>query len=300
MEDELEQLATDYLSSVLGFNGERIDPVLGGYHLGNGYRLYSPSLRRFTSPDSMSPFGQGGINPYAYCEGDPINNTDPTGHVRGGVIHSIFGGVVRDAELVVVNTIPGVGEEVDADLVVDETLAGRRARGDGERAAAPGSSGNPDRERRGDRSREERRDTRQRSRSRSPHEPGPLNIRPAPDTDTRLRGSLAQNVRADDIREDEERMISAHEEADSILNGFSHQRESYETSRRMIEDLNPLHRWMDIDIQSHWAETQRLRLQSLDFQQGTRLRSEEIASMQKKMARMKQFMESKNITLDPS
>ena len=80
MEDELEQRAADYLSSVLGFNGERIDPVLGGYQLGNGYRLYSPSLRRFTSPDSMSPFGQGGINPYAYCEGDPINNTDPTGH----------------------------------------------------------------------------------------------------------------------------------------------------------------------------------------------------------------------------
>ena len=33
MDDELEQLAADYLSSVLGFNGERIDPVLGGYHL---------------------------------------------------------------------------------------------------------------------------------------------------------------------------------------------------------------------------------------------------------------------------
>ena len=80
MEDELEPLAADDLNSALGFNGERIDPVLGGYHLGNGYRLYSPSLRRFTSPDSLSPFGKGGINPYAYCEGDPINNTDPTGH----------------------------------------------------------------------------------------------------------------------------------------------------------------------------------------------------------------------------
>ncbi|VVP57197.1 hypothetical protein PS870_05755 [Pseudomonas fluorescens] len=89
MEDELEQRAADYLSSVLGFNGERIDPVLGGYHLGNGYRLYSHSLRRFTSPDSMSPFGQGGINPYAYCEGDPINNTDPTGHF------GIFGAIIN-------------------------------------------------------------------------------------------------------------------------------------------------------------------------------------------------------------
>ncbi|VVO55089.1 hypothetical protein PS870_00494 [Pseudomonas fluorescens] len=101
MEDELEQLATDYLSSVLGFNGERIDPVLGGYHLGNGYRLYSPSLRRFTSPDSMSPFGKGGINPYAYCEGDPINNTDPTGH-------SIFGTLF----MIGMALIPG-GEEAE-------------------------------------------------------------------------------------------------------------------------------------------------------------------------------------------
>ena len=101
MEDELEQRAADYLSSVLGFNGERIDPVLGGYHLGNGYRLYSPGLRRFTSPDSMSPFGQGGINPYAYCEGDPINNTDPTGH-------SIFGTLF----MVGMVLIPG-GEEAE-------------------------------------------------------------------------------------------------------------------------------------------------------------------------------------------
>jgi len=67
--------------STLGFNGERSDLALGHYHLGNGYRLYSPALRRFTAPDHMSPFGQGGINPYAYCAGDPINNTDPTGHM---------------------------------------------------------------------------------------------------------------------------------------------------------------------------------------------------------------------------
>ncbi|VVN47780.1 RHS repeat-associated core domain-containing protein [Pseudomonas fluorescens] len=96
MEDELEPRAADYLSSVLGFNGERIDPVLGGYHLGNGYRLYSPTLRRFTSPDSMSPFGKGGINPYAYCEGDPINNTDPSGHFHVGR-HGIEGIVAAAA-----------------------------------------------------------------------------------------------------------------------------------------------------------------------------------------------------------
>ncbi|WP_049858031.1 RHS repeat-associated core domain-containing protein [Trabulsiella odontotermitis] len=67
-------------SSLPGFNGERADPVSGVTHLGNGYRAYSPVLRRFTCPDSESPFGIGGINPYAYCEGDPINGTDPSGH----------------------------------------------------------------------------------------------------------------------------------------------------------------------------------------------------------------------------
>ncbi|MFB7382677.1 RHS repeat-associated core domain-containing protein [Kitasatospora purpeofusca] len=70
--------ATD---SILGYNGERTDPATGWYHLGNGYRAYSPALMRFTTPDSFSPFGPGGINPYVYCLGDPINRTDPTGHL---------------------------------------------------------------------------------------------------------------------------------------------------------------------------------------------------------------------------
>jgi RHS repeat-associated protein len=63
-----------------GFNGEQFDSLTGLYLLGNGYRAYSPALMRFHSPDSMSPFGSGGLNPYAYCLGDPINRVDPTGH----------------------------------------------------------------------------------------------------------------------------------------------------------------------------------------------------------------------------
>ena len=64
-----------------GFDGERLDPVLGGYHLGNGYRMFSPGLMRFYSPDSLSPFGEGGMNAYAYAKGDPVNLHDPTGHM---------------------------------------------------------------------------------------------------------------------------------------------------------------------------------------------------------------------------
>lgn len=68
-------------SQLPGFNGERPDPVSQTYHLGNGYRTYNPILMRFNAPDSWSPFGAGGLNQYAYCEGDPINRADPSGHM---------------------------------------------------------------------------------------------------------------------------------------------------------------------------------------------------------------------------
>lgn len=35
---------------------------------------------KFCSPDEWSPFGRGGVNAYAYCAGDPVNGSDPTGH----------------------------------------------------------------------------------------------------------------------------------------------------------------------------------------------------------------------------
>lgn len=61
------------------FAGQRHDPLTACYHLGNGHRLYSPGLMRFLSSDHLSPFGQGGINTYGYCAGDPVNNIDPSG-----------------------------------------------------------------------------------------------------------------------------------------------------------------------------------------------------------------------------
>jgi RHS repeat-associated protein len=67
------------LISLLGFNGERRDSVTGHYLLGNGYRAFNPVLMRFNSPDSLSPFGKGGLNAYAYSLGDPVNFVDPMG-----------------------------------------------------------------------------------------------------------------------------------------------------------------------------------------------------------------------------
>ena len=89
------------VSALVGFNGERMDPISGTYHLGNGYRAYNPALMRFNCPDSLSPFGAGGISSYVYCLGDPINRMDPSGHMSAqdwvaiglgvvGILGSIF------------------------------------------------------------------------------------------------------------------------------------------------------------------------------------------------------------------
>ncbi|WP_085677839.1 RHS repeat-associated core domain-containing protein [Pseudomonas sp. R9(2017)] len=66
--------------SAIRFTGQWFEPLAGGYMLGNGYRLYSPSLMRFLSQDFLSPFDSGGLNAYAYCNGDPVNKVDPSGH----------------------------------------------------------------------------------------------------------------------------------------------------------------------------------------------------------------------------
>ena len=68
------------ITRLLAFNGEHPEAVTGHYLLGNGYRAYNPVLMRFNSPDNWSPFGEGGVNAYAYCT-DPVMMQDPTGHI---------------------------------------------------------------------------------------------------------------------------------------------------------------------------------------------------------------------------
>ncbi|WP_312320963.1 RHS repeat-associated core domain-containing protein [Stenotrophomonas sp.] len=63
------------------FNGELLDAASGCYLLGAvHHRPYSPRLGIFLAADGLSPFGAGGLNSYAYCAGDPVNRSDPTGH----------------------------------------------------------------------------------------------------------------------------------------------------------------------------------------------------------------------------
>lgn len=44
-------------------------------------RAYSASLGRFISRDPIQEYG--GVNLYAYCQNDPVTNTDPSGLVCG-------------------------------------------------------------------------------------------------------------------------------------------------------------------------------------------------------------------------
>ncbi|MFU2326190.1 RHS repeat domain-containing protein [Pseudomonas sp. NFX98] len=98
-----ERSSDDPLHSLLAFNGEVRDPMSGWYLLGRGYRAYNPFLMRFHSPDSLSPFGAGGINSYMYCSGNPIALSDPTGHTGQS------SKIIRDTRFMVASGAVAVG-----------------------------------------------------------------------------------------------------------------------------------------------------------------------------------------------
>lgn len=119
------------------FNGERWDPASGHYHLGNGYRAYNPVLKRFTCPDSMSPFGAGGINPYMYCAGDPVNQADPSGHFSLGQGIGMALGFVAGIALSILTE----GAAIPAVLTLMATVASDAAIGAGTELATEAIDG---------------------------------------------------------------------------------------------------------------------------------------------------------------
>nr|WP_246717919.1 RHS repeat-associated core domain-containing protein [Rhizobium aethiopicum] len=63
--------------------GERFDPETGLMYL--NARYYDPAFGRFISPDDWDPTKQGvGTNRYSYSENDPVNKSDPNGHISMG------------------------------------------------------------------------------------------------------------------------------------------------------------------------------------------------------------------------
>lgn len=76
---------------LLAFAGESGASLPRCYLLGNGKRMYGTVLMRFHRPDIFSPFGRGGLNAYAYCKGDPVNNVDRDGHSPTRIIGQTAG-----------------------------------------------------------------------------------------------------------------------------------------------------------------------------------------------------------------
>ncbi|MCT2388387.1 RHS repeat-associated core domain-containing protein [Erwinia pyrifoliae] len=63
----------------VGINGYLYDAHADGYLLGS--RLYDAENKRFTTPDNLSPFNGGNLNPYIYCNNNPVNNDDKSGYL---------------------------------------------------------------------------------------------------------------------------------------------------------------------------------------------------------------------------
>lgn len=123
--------------SVVGFNGERSDAISNNTPLGNGYRAFNPVLGRFTCPDSLSPFGMGGINPYVFCSGDPVNRTDPSGHFSVGQWIGMALGLVAGIALSMVTD----GAATPAVLSLMSVVGGDTAIGAGAELAAEAIDG---------------------------------------------------------------------------------------------------------------------------------------------------------------
>ena len=62
------------------YRGYHYDTETGFYYLQSRY--YDPAISRFINADSYGSTGQGflGTNMFAYCNNNPVNYTDPTGH----------------------------------------------------------------------------------------------------------------------------------------------------------------------------------------------------------------------------
>ena len=74
-------------SNPIRYRSYYYDNETGLYYL--NARYYSPEWRRFISPDDaayLDPESVNGLNLYTYCNNDPVNHIDPTGHSIVGAI----------------------------------------------------------------------------------------------------------------------------------------------------------------------------------------------------------------------
>ena len=71
--------SADVFENHHAYTGAYMDGETGLYYLSSRY--YDPKTGSFTSADSYRGESEGYWQLYAYCEGDPVNGTDLSGHV---------------------------------------------------------------------------------------------------------------------------------------------------------------------------------------------------------------------------
>ena len=89
------------------YRGYYYDSDTGLYYLNSRY--YSPKWHRFISPDDTSyldPETVNGLNQYCYCNNDPVNYADPSGHLAFFVVTAIVGAALGLGITAAVDYIP--------------------------------------------------------------------------------------------------------------------------------------------------------------------------------------------------
>ena len=72
-------------------------------------RYYNPEWRRFISPDDteyLDPESVNGLNLYCYCNNDPVNYADPSGHLAFFIVTAIIGAALGLGITAAVDYIP--------------------------------------------------------------------------------------------------------------------------------------------------------------------------------------------------
>ena len=106
----------------VGLHGQLLDWLDDStpyYHLGHGARSFNPVSQRFVRMDPYSPFAGGGDNPYAFCLGDPVNRSDPSGYVS-----QLGGWTILLGALGIMLSLVSLGAALPAFGLVTGTLSG--------------------------------------------------------------------------------------------------------------------------------------------------------------------------------
>ncbi|MFG0629875.1 RHS repeat domain-containing protein, partial [Pseudomonas sp. xss_2] len=79
----------DLRMSLLGYNGEYLDPEHACYPLGRGLRFYFPGDRRFRQADPVGLTNAVEFARYGYCKGNPVMLLDPSGRTATPLFGSL-------------------------------------------------------------------------------------------------------------------------------------------------------------------------------------------------------------------